>query len=263
MARLCVNIDHIATLRQARRGLEPDPVAAAAVVEMAGSSGVTVHLREDRRHIQTRDVELIRQTVQGHLNLEMALPLVGYALELKPEIVTLVPERREEVTTEGGLDVVGNLEAVRAATQRMQAAGIEVSLFIDPEPAQLEASARCGATQIELHTGSYCLARGEQAARELAKLYEAGRLALELGLVLNAGHGLNYHNILPVAAMPGMRELNIGHSIISRAVFDGLRTATAEMAELIDRATRSPQAYRPAADRAIPSFESKAEADKA
>ena len=248
MARLCVNIDHVATLRQARRGTEPDPMAAVALVEMGGSTGVTVHLREDRRHIQDRDVRLIRNVVQGHLNLEMAGAdsMVTTALEIRPDIATLVPERREEVTTEGGLDVAGNGDSVRRATERLRAGGVIVSLFIDPEPRQIDASAQCGAEQIELHTGRYCLACAEsERLDELRKLYRAAKRAAEKGLVINAGHGLNYHNTLPVAAIPGMRELNIGHSIVSRALFDGLRKAVEDMARLIDDATRSPEAYRP------------------
>lgn len=247
MALLCVNIDHIATLRQARRGMEPDPVQAVGIVERAGSTGITVHLREDARHIQERDVKLIRQIVQGHLNLEMAATdeMVEKALAIGPDIATLVPERREEVTTEGGLDVAGNLEKLKAATRRLQDQGIEVSMFIDPDAAQIEASHECRARQVEFHTGSYCNAPGEDERREeLEKLYRASADALQKGFVLNAGHGLNYHNVLPVAAIPGMCELNIGHAIISRAVFDGLSKAVAEMDELIDRATRSPEAYR-------------------
>lgn len=248
MASLCVNIDHIATVRQARRGQEPDPVTAVALVEMAGSTGVTVHLREDQRHIQERDVRLIRQVVCGHLNLEMAATpaMVAKALEIKPDLATLVPERRQEVTTEGGLDVSRHLVEVREATTRLQEAGIIVSLFIDPETEQIDAAHRCGARQVEFHTGQYSLANfGVAAGKELHKLYRATEYAQRLGIVVNAGHGLNYHNVQPVAAIPGMRELNIGHSIISRAIFDGLKGAVAEMALLIDRATRNPQAYRP------------------
>lgn len=248
MASLCVNIDHVATLRQARRGLEPDPVAAVHLVERAGSTGITIHLREDQRHIQERDARLVRQIVTGHLNLEMAATpaMVAKALEIRPDIATLVPERREEVTTEGGLDVVGHLQAVREATTRLQEAGVIVSLFIDPEPRQIEASHQSGAQQVEFHTGQYSLARSEQEVQaELKKLYAACEHARGLGLVINAGHGLNYHNVHPVAAIPHMRELNIGHSIISRAIFEGLKTAVSEMALLIDRASRSPQAYRP------------------
>jgi pyridoxine 5-phosphate synthase len=248
MATLCVNIDHIATLRQARRGSEPDPVLAVHVVERGGSSGVTVHLRQDERHIQERDVRLIRRIVAGHLNLEMASSpaIVAKALDIVPDVATLVPERREELTTEGGLDVLRHLTEVREATARLQDAGIIVSLFIDPEAEQVDAARRCGARQVEFHTGQYANARGEEQRRkELLKLYSAAEYARQQGIVINAGHGLNYHNTQPVAAIPGLRELNIGHSIISRAVFEGLRNAVAEMALLIGQATRHPEAYRP------------------
>jgi pyridoxine 5-phosphate synthase len=247
MAFLCVNIDHVATLRQARRGAEPDPVHAAAVVEMAGSTGVTVHLREDQRHIQERDVRLIRQIVQGHLNLEMAATpaMVDKALALGPDIATFVPERREEITTEGGLDVVAHFDPVRDAVGRLQAAGIEVSLFIDADPRQVDAARRVGARQVEFHTGPYCNARVDAATREAyVRLREATAQARAAGLVINAGHGLNYRNVRPVAAIEGMCELNIGHAIVSRALFVGLHDAVAEMAALIDAATRRPEAYR-------------------
>lgn len=246
MARLCVNIDHVATLRQARRGVEPDPADAVAIVEMGGSTGVTVHLREDQRHIQERDVRIIRQIVKGHLNLEMAstAAMVDKALALRPDIATLVPERREEITTEGGLDA--RLPQVAEATRRLQAEGISVSLFVDPRPEQVAAAVACGAREVEFHTGAYANARSEsERLRELELLYDASAAARQAELIVNAGHGLNYHNTLPVAAIEGMRELNIGHAIISRAVFDGLRRAVEDMAALIDRATRSPEAYRP------------------
>lgn len=246
MATLCVNIDHIATLRQARRGQSPDPVLAVGLVEQAGSTGITVHLREDQRHIQERDVVLLREVVRGHLNLEMAptAAMVEKALEIRPDIATLVPERREEITTEGGLDVVAHLSQVREATQRLQNAGIIVSLFIDPARDAVTAARKAGARQVELHTGSYCDARGAARLEEFRKLELASAEALASGLELNAGHGLDYHNVLPVAAIEGMRELNIGHAIISRAMFCGIEAAVREMAELIDRATRSPQAYK-------------------
>jgi pyridoxine 5-phosphate synthase len=249
MASLCVNIDHIATLRQARRGLEPDPLWAAGLIEMAGSTGITVHLREDQRHIQERDARLLREVVRGHLNLEMAATpaMVEKALQLRPDIATLVPERREEVTTEGGLDVAGQFPQVATATEKLRNAGIEVSLFIDPSLDQLAASRRAGAQQIEFHTGQYCNERSENnQLEELRKLYEAAAVACEQGLIVNAGHGLNYYNVLPVAAIEGMRELNIGHSIISRALFSGIEAAVREMAELIERASCNPQACRPA-----------------
>ncbi|OPZ08768.1 MAG: Pyridoxine 5'-phosphate synthase [candidate division BRC1 bacterium ADurb.BinA292] len=249
MARLCVNIDHVATLRQARRGIEPEPIFAVGEVELGGSSGVTVHLREDQRHIQERDVRLIREVVQGHLNLEMAAAesVVEKALRIRPDIATLVPERREEVTTEGGLDVRGNLELLRKVTERLRDAGIRVSMFIDPEGDQIDASLACGADEVELHTGQYALARKPEARlAELRKLYHAARQVHAAGLVLNAGHGLNYSNVQAVAAIPHLQELNIGHAIVSRAVFVGLRSATAEMLRLIDIASRSPEAARPA-----------------
>ena len=249
MATLCVNIDHVATVRQARRGAEPEPVAAVAQVEMGGSTGVTVHLREDQRHIQQRDVELIRHVVQGRLNLEMAATpdMVRKAIAIDPDLVTLVPEKREEITTEGGLDVVGQLAGVRQAVEKLRAAAIRVSMFIDPLDDQIEASLTCGAEEIELHTGQYALANCEaERSRELKRLYEAAARANGVGLVVNAGHGLNYQNVRPVAAIPDMRELNIGHSIVSRAIFDGLRAATSEMTRLIDEATRHPHPWRPA-----------------
>lgn len=247
MAHLCVNIDHIATLRQARRGVEPDPVLAVGIVEMAGSTGITIHLREDQRHIQERDARLVREVVQGHMNLEMAATpeMVEKALALRPDIATLVPERREEITTEGGLDVAGSLDAVRKATERLQAAGIDVSLFIDPDRDQIDASVATGARQVEFHTGTYCNARGRDAVlAEFERIETACRHARQAGLIVNAGHGLNYHNVRPIAAIEGMHELNIGHSIISRAVFTGLAAAVSEMAALIAEATRHPEAWR-------------------
>jgi len=236
MATLCVNIDHVATLRQARGGPEPDPVLAAMLVEQAGSSGVTLHLREDRRHVQDRDARLIRQVVQGHMNLEMAATdaMLEVALAIKPHVATLVPERRQELTTEGGLDVVGGGQSLRRAIARLREAGVTVSLFIDAEAEQIEAALQAGADEIELHTGPYAHARDRHdRRRHLDRLRQAGELARRRGLGLNAGHGLNYHNVGPVAAIEGMDELNIGHAIVSRAVFDGLGRAVAEMAALI------------------------------
>jgi len=239
MAILCVNVDHVATLRQARRAAEPDPVAAALLCESAGASGITVHLREDRRHIQDRDVRLLRQVVRTTLNLEMATveEIVAIALEVSPDQVTLVPERREEITTEGGLDVAGRAGAIGGVVKRLQAAGIAVSLFIDPDSAQVTASAATGARMIELHTGRYCTAhekRDPSATRsELAALVKAAGQAQALGLVVNAGHGLNLRNVEPVAAIHGVHELNIGHSIIGRAVLVGLERAVREMIEAI------------------------------
>lgn len=236
MPTLGVNIDHIATLRQARRTVEPDPVAAAVLAELAGADGITVHLREDRRHIQDRDVHLLRQTVRTHLNLEMAATdeMVAIALELKPDYVTLVPERRAEVTTEGGLDVAGQVDRLKSVVSTLQGAQIPVSLFIDAASDQIDASAHTGAKFIELHTGPYAEAKQEgDRHRELDGLTQATAQALTLGLRVNAGHGLTYWNTVPVARIPGMEELNIGHSIISRAALVGLERAVREMKQLI------------------------------
>lgn len=235
MPELGVNIDHVATLRQARKTYEPDPVAAAVLAELAGADSITIHLREDRRHIQDRDLRLLRETITTKLNLELSVSeeIVGIACQAKPEQATLVPERREEVTTEGGLDVSSHKGAVAAAVQRLQAAGIAVSLFIDPDPRQIQLAKELGAEAIELHTGQYALARGAARQQELAALAAAGHIAGELGLRLHAGHGLNYQNVGPVAAIAGMMELNIGHSIISRAVLVGLERAVREMKALL------------------------------
>ncbi|HIK28762.1 MAG: pyridoxine 5'-phosphate synthase [Oscillatoriaceae bacterium SKW80] len=232
MPTLGVNIDHVATIRQARRTVEPDPVAAAVLAELAGADGITVHLREDRRHIQERDVRLLRQTVRTHLNLEMAATdeMVQIALDIKPDYVTLVPERREEVTTEGGLDVLGQLERITKVVDTLQSAGIPVSLFIDAEPAQIEASVKVQAKFIELHTGRYAEAKEEEEQqKELAILVAGCKMARQAGLRVNAGHGLTYWNVYPVASIEGMEELNIGHTIISRAVLVGLERAVREM----------------------------------
>ncbi len=236
MPTLGVNIDHIATIRQARRTVEPDPVAAAVLAELAGADGITVHLREDRRHIQDRDVRLLRQTVRTHLNLEMAATddMVAIALEVKPDYVTLVPERREEVTTEGGLDVAGQVDRLKTVVAQLQDAGIPVSLFIDAKATQIEASAQVQAQFIELHTGPYAEAhRGGDRHRELAILTQGTQHALNLGLRVNAGHGLTYWNTYPVACIAGMEELNIGHSIISRAALVGLERAVQDMKQII------------------------------
>lgn len=243
MPTLGVNIDHVATIRQARRTVEPDPVAAAVLAELGGADGITVHLREDRRHIQDRDVRLLRQTVRTHLNLEMAATdeMVAIALDIRPDYVTLVPERREEVTTEGGLDVAAARDRLTAVVSALQGAGIPVSLFVDPDAAQLEASAATGAKFVELHTGTYAEAKGEAAqGRELAVLAEGCRRSLELGLRVNAGHGLTYWNTRAIAALPGMEELNIGHTIISRAVLVGLERAVREMKALIEGVAIAP-----------------------
>jgi pyridoxine 5-phosphate synthase len=233
---LGVNIDHIATIRQARRTVEPDPVAAAVLAELAGADGITVHLREDRRHIQDRDVHLLRQTVRTHLNLEMAATdeMVAIALELKPDYVTLVPERRQEVTTEGGLNVAGQVERLTGVVAALQAAHIPVSLFIDADPAQIKAAAQTAARFIELHTGPYAEAQGEASCRQQLDILARGtQTALDLGLRVNAGHGLTYWNTYAVASIPGMEELNIGHSIISRAALVGIERAVQDMKEII------------------------------
>jgi pyridoxine 5-phosphate synthase len=233
---LGVNIDHIATIRQARRGVEPDPVAAAVIAELAGADGITVHLREDRRHIQERDVRLLRQTIRTRLNLEMAATpeMVAIALDVKPDYITLVPERREEITTEGGLNVKAQGDRLGKFVHQLQNAGIPVSLFIDAEAKQIEASAKTGAKFIELHTGTYANAKNEEELkRELKVLSDGGELAIKSGLRLNSGHGLTYWNTRAIAQIAGMEELNIGHSIISRAVLVGLDRAIREMKELI------------------------------
>ncbi len=234
--RLGVNIDHVATVRQARGIDVPDPVAAAAIAELAGADGITVHLREDRRHIQDRDVRILRQTIKTKMNLELAnVPeIVEIALELVPEDICVVPERREEVTTEGGLDVAGNAKSLAATTRRLMDAGCRVSMFIDPEVEQIAASADVGAEFIELHTGRYAEAKGdgERVAR-LTEIRTAVAAALERGLRVNAGHGLNYRNVKPVAAILDIEELNIGHAIIARAVFVGLDGAVREMRDLM------------------------------
>jgi len=235
MAELGVNIDHVATVRQARRGAEPDPVKLAVLAELGGADGITVHLREDQRHIQPRDVRLLRETVAVRLNLEMACveSVLDVAREVLPEQATLVPEKREEITTEGGLDVVGNLDEVRRTTETLQEIGVRVSLFLDPDKQQIDAAAKLGADAVEIHTGSYANAQGEARQEEWDKIAEASECIRELGMTLHAGHGLNYWNVLPIAEIPEMFELNIGHSIISRALFVGLESAVREMKELI------------------------------
>lgn len=235
MVFLGVNVDHVATIRQARGGKEPDPASAAALCMLHGADSITVHLREDRRHIQERDVRIIRQLVEK-VNLEMACEqdMCDLALDIMPDAVTLVPEKREELTTEGGLDVAGNFEAIAEMTSRLSGSGIMVSHFVDPDITQVEASARAGAAAVELHTGCYANARSiENMTAELGKLETAARSVLQAGIFLHAGHGLNYLNVAPVAGLKGMRELNIGHSIISRAVFTGLEESVKEMKGLI------------------------------
>ena len=230
--RLGVNVDHIATLRQQRGTRYPDPVYAAAIAEQAGADQITIHLREDRRHIQDRDLRVMRETVQVPLNLEMAVTeeMIGIALAHKPDTVTLVPEKRAERTTEGGLDVAGQLAKISDATKRLTEGGIAVSLFIDPDPLQVQASRAVGATIIELHTGDYCDAPTQAiAARELERLRLAAVQAHELGLVVAAGHGIDYRNVGPIAALDHVEELNIGHSIVCQAAFVGFERAVAEM----------------------------------
>jgi pyridoxine 5-phosphate synthase len=236
MPYLAINVDHIATIRQARGGAEPDPVLAAGLCELAGADGIVVHLREDRRHIQDRDVRLLRQTIKTKLNLEMAVTaeIVDFALEIVPDMVTLVPEKRKELTTEGGLDVLGNEKKVRKAIEKMIKAGIPVSIFIDPDAAQIQASLDIGATFVELHTGRYCEARAlNEIEQQFHLIEESAELAFEAGLRVNAGHGLDYRNAGPIAALPFIEELSIGHAIISRAVLVGLDQAVREMAAIV------------------------------
>ncbi len=236
MISLGVNIDHIATIRQARRTYEPDPVAAVHLCELAGARCMTAHLREDRRHMQDRDIRLLREIVQTKLNLEMAnaKEIVEIALDIVPDQATLVPEKREEITTEGGLDVASSKGAIAQTTKRLQDAGITVSLFIDAEESQIRASADTGAEFIEFHTGPYANARAEaDVRRELDKLVKGAQSALDKGLRVNAGHGLNYRNVLDIHKLPGIEEVNIGHSIISRAVFVGIERAVREMVALL------------------------------
>jgi pyridoxine 5-phosphate synthase len=232
---LGVNIDHVATLRQARRVHYPDPIHAALLAEQSGADSITLHLREDRRHIQDRDVILMRQVLETRMNLEMALTeeMIRIAREVKPQDCCLVPESRQEVTTEGGLDVVAQLSRAGAACKALGMAGIRVSLFIDPDPSQVEAARRAGAPVVELHTGAYADAAGARRAIELERVRSAAKHAASLGLTVNAGHGLNYHNVQPIAAIREIVELNIGHSIVARAVFDGLSKAVRDMKELM------------------------------
>jgi pyridoxine 5-phosphate synthase len=236
MIRLGVNIDHVATVRQARGGVEPELAAAAMLALLGGADGITVHLREDRRHIQDRDVYMLRHIVTKRLNLEMAAvsSIVGIACVVNPDEATLVPERREELTTEGGLDVIGHQEMVGKALERLTATGIDVSLFIDPDPQQVEMAKQLGAKAVELQTARYSEARTEaDIQHELTLLKEAGACARQLGLHLHLGHGLNYTNVQAVARIPGLEELNIGHSIVSRAVLVGMERAVREMKEAI------------------------------
>jgi pyridoxine 5-phosphate synthase len=232
---LGINIDHVATLRQARRGRYPDPVHAALVAEMAGADSITLHLREDRRHIQIQDVRSVRDLLKTHMNLEMAVTdeMLDIARVIRPSDCCLVPERRQEITTEGGLDVAGQVQRIKEATAVLLGQGIRVALFIDPDPPQIEAAAQTGAPVVELHTGAYAESAGSRQATELERLHAGARLAASLGIEVHAGHGLHYHNVQPVAAIREIVELNIGHSIIARAVFDGLPTAVREMKALM------------------------------
>ncbi len=238
---LGINIDHIATLRNARGTKYPDPVHAAEIAERAGADGITIHLREDRRHIVDRDVRILKETLQTRMNLEMAVTeeMIAIALKTKPEFVCLVPEKREELTTEGGLDVKGQLEKVKAATQKLTEAGIKVSLFIDADREQIDAAKACGAPFIELHTGHYADAETEEDQQdELKKIAAGASYAADQGITVNAGHGLTYHNVAAIAALPEIYELNIGHAIIGRAVFDGLSKAVSDMKAVMEAARR-------------------------
>ena len=240
MIKLGVNIDHVATLRQARGTRYPDPVQAALEAEQAGADAITLHLREDRRHIQERDVELLKSILQTRMNLEMAVTdeMVAYAVRMRPEECCLVPERRQELTTEGGLDVVTHEKKVSAACARLAEAGVRVSLFIDAEAAQIDAAVRCGAPVIELHTGRYADAPdADERGVELARIELGVQQGLDSGLQVNAGHGLNYHNVQAIAAIPGIAELNIGHAIVARALFSGLQESVREMKRLMREAT--------------------------
>lgn len=238
-AILGVNIDHVATLRQARGTTYPDPIEAALICEQAGAEGITLHLREDRRHIQDADVRRMRPLLKTRMNLELAVTdeMVIFAKEIKPQHVCFVPEKRQEVTTEGGLDVVGNFEAVKKATQTLAEIGCDVSLFIDADFAQIDAAVACGAPTIEIHTGAYADAETEVAQQhELQRIVEGARYAASKGLVVNAGHGLNLNNVTPIAQIPEIHELNIGHSIIADAVFVGLAEAVKRMKNAIENA---------------------------
>lgn len=241
---LGVNIDHVATLRQARGTIYPQPAVAVAIAEQAGADSITVHLREDRRHIQDRDLDEIKAVMRTHMNLEMAVTdeMLAIASRVAPRDCCLVPEKRQELTTEGGLDVAGQQGPIRDACTRLADAGIRVSLFIDPDPVQLDAAVAVGAPVVELHTGAYADAEGERQSAELARIVEAARYGDDLGLVINAGHGLNYDNVVAVARIPQIMELNIGHAIIARAVFDGLALAVSEMKRLMQEARATTQA---------------------
>jgi pyridoxine 5-phosphate synthase len=232
---LGINIDHVATLRQARRGRYPDPVHAALAAEMAGADSITLHLREDRRHIQDQDVRSLRELLKTHMNLELAVTdeMLEFARAVRPADCCFVPERRAEITTEGGLDVAGQIQRMTQATKLLTEQGVRVAVFIDPDPRQIEAAAQIGAPAIELHTGAYAECTGSRQATELERLHAGARQAAGLGLEVHAGHGLNYHNVQPVAAIRDIVELNIGHAIMARAIFDGLPVAVREMKSLM------------------------------
>jgi len=236
--RLGVNIDHVATLRQVRRANYPDPLLAALIAEQSGADSITLHLREDRRHIQDHDVERMRAALQTRMNLEMAATdaMVAIARRLRPHDCCLVPERREELTTEGGLDVAGQVARLTEVCGALREAGSRVSLYVDPEPRQLEAALEAGAPVVELHTGAYAETEGERQAMELARLVDAARYGSRIGLTVHAGHGLHYHNVQPVAAVPEIVELNIGHAIVGRAVVDGIAAAVRDMKALMNAA---------------------------
>lgn len=237
MIRLGVNIDHVATVRQARKTNEPDPIHAAVLAELGGADGITVHLREDRRHIQDRDVRLLKQTLRIPLNLEMAVEdeITNIACDVVPQWTCLVPEKRQELTTEGGLDVVGQIDRVAKCVERLHAAGIKVSLFIAPNEAQIKAASDLNVAAVELHTGAFADAESEATQQaELERIQTASAFTIQQGLILNMGHGLTYRNVEPIAAIPGLNELNIGHSIISHAVMIGLERAVREMKDLIN-----------------------------
>ena len=238
MIRLGVNVDHVATVRQARRAQVPDPVEAALLAEKAGADGITVHLREDRRHIQERDVELLRERLKTKLNLEMAVTpaMVAFAETLRPDDACFVPEKREELTTEGGLDIVAHRRKIQDSVKRLQDRGIHVSLFVDPEEKQIETSKEVGADAVEVHTGTYCNAAGAEREKERRTVASAVSLAYRLGLEVHAGHGLDYENVLPIAGIHEIVELNIGHSIIARAVVVGIEQAVREMKALLKKA---------------------------
>jgi pyridoxine 5-phosphate synthase len=236
VTRLSVNIDHIATIRQARKGREPDPIAAAVIAELAGAEGIIAHLREDRRHVQDRDLRLLREVVQTKLNMEMAATdeMQRIAREIKPELSTLVPEKREELTTEGGLDVASRVDFLKSYINRLKEQGITVSLFVDPDERQIAASRKAGADWVEIHTGTYANARAERdREREILKIAETAKFASSLGLRVGAGHGLSYSNVRRIAAIPEVEELNIGHSIISRAALVGIGRAVRDMKRLL------------------------------